>query len=870
MPSYVPDALAIVNLIKRNLQDRYASGYPILKELLQNADDARARRFSLDALPGWRDADNPLLQGPGLLVINDGEFTADDRKGIFVFGDSVKVTDLATVGRFGLGQKAVFHLCDAFVVHAFDEDWEEEPFSRVVNPFLDVDVPGNVTEAWERLRGDDIDRLRGCREVGGRALLLWLPFRRPDLRPARDITGFSSDEPRIDDTVRGLARTDELQVLLSALRNLESIEILENGRLRCAVQVRGADRLLGPDAWQEGERSFGGRIGVQADAADARVAPFVGREATLPSSRLVALQKSDHWPQPITVQKTEREKGEPHGAAILLRAGGPGARPSSPSSRLTISWAVFLPIAEGDDDSGRHQSGVEVLPIATEEIGRVHLLIHGYFFLDGGRNHIEGLTEERIDDSKDAAALRVAWNAALRDDVVLPLIPAVLKDALDAKVLDDADLELVVQAIGESRWFAKHRSAICKKHVWVRAVQEKRMAWRLASAHAAIRPLPAAHADARERLDELFPEVATWAEERKLVLCVNQRAALVPATTFWTAEELGALFSRLQPCAFQSAARADLLGGILAATTMEDDQRKAIGTHLERALRGALIAPAALAPAEDIAHVLRHAPPNVFFPLPRQVEEREVLRALASADAAVLPVRGAWLPDAEPRPASPSDLVAFLRSLEPLVGSEKDDRADQAAAAAVALLKGHSISSLANREDLASLKVLKARDPGVGSTVLLSLGELLDRASRGLLFHDSPAAERLLCELIAAVPDERPVIVRGRTARHGSPCSRWPASSRWAEHRTNSTAASSITAGKMAGGRNSRNPGRPTASNRGSIGWSSGAMPSPSTSMPMPGDGRSSICTRWPAGCRSTRRYSASSRTLSASGVPCR
>lgn len=45
MPSYVPDALAIVNLIKRNLQDRYASGYPILKELLQNADDARARRF---------------------------------------------------------------------------------------------------------------------------------------------------------------------------------------------------------------------------------------------------------------------------------------------------------------------------------------------------------------------------------------------------------------------------------------------------------------------------------------------------------------------------------------------------------------------------------------------------------------------------------------------------------------------------------------------------------------------------------------------------------------------------------------------------------------------------------------------------------
>ena len=764
MPSYVPDPLAIVNLIKRNLQDRYASGYPILKELLQNADDARARRFSLEALPGWPDAGNPLLQGPGLLVANDGEFSAKDRKGILAFGDSVKATDRAAIGRFGLGQKAVFHLCDAFVVHALDEDWEDEPFRSVVNPFLDVKVTDNVTRTWEDLQDDDVDRLRGRREVERRSLFLWLPFRRSDLRPAREIVGFSHDKPRIDNTVREVARTDELQVLLSALRNLESIEILENGRTLCAVQARGADRLLGPDAWQEGERSFGGRIGVQANGADARVAPFVGREATLPSSRLAALQKSDHWPQTITIQKTEREKGEPHGAAILLRGSGPGARRPSLPSQLTISWAVFLPIAEGDDDGGRHQSGVEVLPIATEEIGRVHLLLHGYFFLDGGRNRIEGLTEERTDDPKDAAALRVAWNAALRDDVVLPLIPAVLKDALDTKVLNDADLELVVQAIGESRWFARRRAAICKKHVWVRAVQERRIAWKLASAQAAIRPLPATHADARERLDELFPEVATWAEERKLVLCVNQRAALVPATTFWTAEELGSLFSRLQPCAFQSAARADLLGGILAATTMEDDHRDAIGTHLERALRGALIATAALAPADKIAHVLRHAPPNVFFPLPTQVEEREVLRALASADAAVLPVRGAWLPDAEPRPASPSDLVAFLRSLEPLIGSEKDAQADQAAAAAVALLRGHSISSLANREDLASLKVLKARDPGGGSTVLLSLGELVDRASRGLLFQDSPAAERLLCMLTAAVPDEKPVIVRGRTA----------------------------------------------------------------------------------------------------------
>ena len=405
-----------------------------------------------------------------------------------------------------------------------------------------------------------------------------------------------------------------------------------------------------------------------------------------------------------------------------------------------------------------------MLPIPGEGLGALHLLLHGYFFLDGGRSRIEGLTEPRSDDPKDAAALRVAWNTALRDDVVLPLIPAVLNDALGMKVLNDGTLVHVVQAIAKSKWFTEERrGAVCKKHVLVRAVQGRRIAWRLASAHAAVRPLPATVADAPERLDELFPEMVTWAGERELLLGVDHHASLVPAATCWTAEELQSLFSRLEPRAFQSSALARLLGGILTATTIEDDHREAIGTHVERALREALKSPPPLASADGIADVLRQAPPNLFFPLPRQVEEREVLRALASADAAVLPVRGAWLPDVEPRPASPSDLVAFLRSLEVLIGGENAGQADQAAAAAVALLKGHPISRLASREDVASLKVLKARDPGTGQTVPLSLGELVERESRGLLFQQSPGAEHRLRRLIAAVLDTLPVIVAGRT-----------------------------------------------------------------------------------------------------------
>ena len=55
-------------------------------QLLQNADDAGARRFRLDALLGWPAATNPLLRGPGLLVANDGVFRKEDQRGIKAAG----------------------------------------------------------------------------------------------------------------------------------------------------------------------------------------------------------------------------------------------------------------------------------------------------------------------------------------------------------------------------------------------------------------------------------------------------------------------------------------------------------------------------------------------------------------------------------------------------------------------------------------------------------------------------------------------------------------------------------------------------------------------------------------------------------------
>jgi hypothetical protein len=136
------------------------------------------------------------------------------------------------VGKFGLGQKAVFHLCDAFVVYAYGGN---EPFSTVVNPFLGVEVDGNISREWEPPSDGglvDADLLLLRRELSidfpNRCFALWLPFRREGLRPAPGV-GFSSNFPSGSQTIAELAKPADLRVLLTALRHVESVEIREHG-----------------------------------------------------------------------------------------------------------------------------------------------------------------------------------------------------------------------------------------------------------------------------------------------------------------------------------------------------------------------------------------------------------------------------------------------------------------------------------------------------------------------------------------------------------------------------------------------------------------------------------------------------------------
>ncbi|XP_047319790.1 sacsin isoform X2 [Impatiens glandulifera] len=129
----------------------YPEGTTVLKELIQNADDAGATKVCLcldrrihgsesllsDKLSQW--------QGPALLAYNNGEFTEDDFVSISRIGGSTKHSQAWKTGRFGVGFNSVYHLTDlpSFVsskyVVLFDPQGMYLPNVSMANPGKRID-----------------------------------------------------------------------------------------------------------------------------------------------------------------------------------------------------------------------------------------------------------------------------------------------------------------------------------------------------------------------------------------------------------------------------------------------------------------------------------------------------------------------------------------------------------------------------------------------------------------------------------------------------------------------------------------------------------------------------------------------------------
>ncbi len=249
-----------IKAIQTLLADVYkdaGDGRALFRELVQNADDAGARRLKLAVLErGWTDARNSLLHGPALLVANDGEFPDQDREALHKAVGGSKEDEVGKIGTFGIGLKSVFHICEAFLyIGAQDGKWR----AGVLNPWAGTGESGEADPLHPDWHEIDVERLRSVTtELIGNSsngLLLWVPLRLPqhlDRGVEGHQYGLGTHCPQTDDLCAWIRCATPAALLLAQCGHLHTIE---------------AERAAGPESLRNLERleSLIDRILTQED-----------------------------------------------------------------------------------------------------------------------------------------------------------------------------------------------------------------------------------------------------------------------------------------------------------------------------------------------------------------------------------------------------------------------------------------------------------------------------------------------------------------------------------------------------------------------------------------------------------------------------
>ncbi|MBC1271101.1 hypothetical protein GNF07_29160 (plasmid) [Trichormus variabilis FSR] len=533
---YPPAAIQIKTLLK----ERYKQGFPIIKEIIQNANDGGAKRLDIGVSSGFDTASHPLLQCPALFFINDGSFRDEDAQAIRYFGIDLNAKDSAKIGKFGLGQKSIFHLCEAFFYIASSELLRGDPYRfQFINPWANPTDPKQPK--WKQLTVKDKEIVENYLSnqalLGKQYFILWIPLRRKEADNNRCIVDNYYDERLIEkDFPKNMG--EKITTLLPMLRSLrevhywlpndagqlqEEFHVYLDAKAECCSYPKSEkpDRKDIPKM----QRPLFGCISLRNRNAQTIITNYAGWEAILaanqfhqllpsPPTTLDDIKKSTHWPKPYTKDQegnieNQPDKAVPHCAVVFSRT------PVQGEGSLNLQWAVFLPLVDEQSDVTEFQN------CKCDGNWNYTLLLHGYFFPDSGRRYVEVLKdicEDRIcwklpENENDMIR---QWNAILATvGTLYNLLPALNKFCRRHQ-LEREDIANLCASLRETKIF---KSTTCQEYIytddfWVYQLQPEQYDWQLVKRTQKFLPLPSIS----EEIWSAFPELCRCAKEYCLVL----------------------------------------------------------------------------------------------------------------------------------------------------------------------------------------------------------------------------------------------------------------------------------------------------------------------------------------------------------------
>lgn len=716
---------ATIQQIQTLLSEGYGSGFTIFKELVQNADDVGATRLLLAGHDGFPDADNVLLRAPGIFVANDGPVSSSNWEGLQLAAGGSKGGDGQAVGRFGLGQKALYHLCDAYPVFA-RLDGGPKPTTMILNPYEEI-AAADYAREWKSLSAKDELLLAEWADGQGMALglVLYIPLRTDTLRPSSDSRiSLTRAHWTPRDALKDILDGEQLHATISCLRHLMRIDIECPGETPWRAEVQsGGTRLAGPgdEVQRQMEAEFGGRFTVNGQASEVH-----GVQRRVTDGSAVALKQEIDWPSAWTLTGLDKAKATPHGASIICRHPvGPGK-----AARLRIWQGVYLPL--GDPAKDRSVILDEAVLPGSENID---IVVHGDFFVSSNRSII--LVR---DGNKGQDAIKIRWNEALQDEVSLPCVLDAVAQAVLAIKANNDRYELT-RILSESRWWQERARAICGGRALVRLLDGADGTWRIEQA-AQLRPMPSSESTRPRRLTEAWKGFPDWCTANGFVLA--QGATLGESRPEWQDKELVELIAGFAPTALSNKDAANTLADILGykIRTSGGLGPLALGA-MAGAFRAAMRDRTKLAPMAQLKRLTLHLPLDQLLVVPKSVTDPELLARLAELPV-TLCIRAEWIDEEQAkhtRRLTRDETVSLLAAIEPLM--QRPGRIFDQALALIGLVlqNGPTLAELARDSEAASLKVIPVVRIDNRADVMLSPAAVLDLMREKLLFHHGPHSQ---------------------------------------------------------------------------------------------------------------------------------
>ncbi|XP_041919282.1 sacsin isoform X2 [Alosa sapidissima] len=223
----------------KSILNAYPSEKEMLKELLQNADDAKATEIYFVFDPRTHPTDRIFddkwvpMQGPSLCVYNNQPFTEDDVRGIQNLGRGTKEANPGKTGQYGIGFNSVYHItdCPSFISNndilcIFDPHARYSPGATSVSPgrmFRDLDSD------FRSQFSDVLNLYLGNHFKLDRSTMFRFPIRSSEMAKISEISSVPASDRMVQNLLEKL-RTDGAELLMF-LNHMEKISIceIENG-----------------------------------------------------------------------------------------------------------------------------------------------------------------------------------------------------------------------------------------------------------------------------------------------------------------------------------------------------------------------------------------------------------------------------------------------------------------------------------------------------------------------------------------------------------------------------------------------------------------------------------------------------------------